>query len=120
MIERHGLVQIGGILGCRCGNWHFILPEDQTFTAALKSYAEHRPELANAVTMLYFWQSSSGTNFTSLLFVLIQKSDPDNRDRLRLGFPLEVEAIEVWSASPSSSDFFEAWGIDAYARTTKP
>ncbi len=35
-------------------------------------------------------------NFERLLFDLIANADPVNRGRLRLGFPKQVEAWEMW------------------------
>jgi len=108
----HGLIRIGQVVACHCSQWSFILPEDQTWTAMLKSYAAHRPELKDTIYRLYYWQEDAyATNFTSLLFMLMQKADSGNFRRLSIGFPLEAEALMLWSASPSSNDFFEAWGI---------
>jgi len=108
----HGIIQVGQVVGCNCGHWAGIVPEDQTWTELLKSYAAHRPELKEAVGLLHYWQEDGrANNFTSILFMLMQKSDHSNRYRLRLGFPLEDEALNVWNACPSASDFFEAWGI---------
>lgn len=42
------------------------------------------------------WQSGHGDWFTVRLFGLIAKSDRGNRDRLRLGFPEEVQVVEEW------------------------
>ena len=40
-----------------------------------------------------------GDNFRSQIFKLIAKADPENLERLRLGFPLEVIIWEDWTRS---------------------
>lgn len=47
-------------------------------------------------------------NFHSLLYSLISKSDPANRERLRLAFPEEVKVWEDWIADESEDRFFAA------------
>jgi hypothetical protein len=43
----------------------------------------------------------SEDSFTGLLLVLIAKADPENRGRLKLAFPRQVTAWELWqSCSP--------------------
>ena len=42
------------------------------------------------------WQSGRGDWHTAKLLALIAKSDLQNRERHRLGFPAEVEAYERW------------------------
>ncbi len=42
------------------------------------------------------WQMGSGDWFTIKLLTLIAKADGQNRERIRLGFPQEVEAYERW------------------------
>jgi hypothetical protein len=43
----------------------------------------------------------SEDSFTGLLMVLIAKADPENRGRLKLAFPRQVAAWELWqSCSP--------------------
>ena len=39
------------------------------------------------------------TSFTGVLLELIAKADPGNRARLRLAFPWEVAAYEVWNST---------------------
>jgi hypothetical protein len=41
----------------------------------------------------------SEDSFTGKLLLLIAKADPDNRERLRMGFPRAVRAWETWMAS---------------------
>lgn len=43
-----------------------------------------------------FYGSNSQTNFTSKLFRLIHHADRNNLQRLKQGFPLEVELYEWW------------------------
>ena len=43
------------------------------------------------------WQSGSD-NFTSLLFSMIQKADPHNKQKLRSLWPDEVAALMYWQA----------------------
>ncbi len=43
------------------------------------------------------WQTGSGDWFTIKLIALIAKADPTNRERIRDGFPFEVEAFERWN-----------------------
>lgn len=40
------------------------------------------------------WHTRGGNHFTSLLFNLIAKADPSNREALRKGFPHEVNVYE--------------------------
>lgn len=56
---------------------------------------------------LYFWVRDKGTNFHSLLYTLITKADIQNRARLRLAFPDQVEVWEAWQAAPDEKIFFE-------------
>lgn len=44
------------------------------------------------------WQASGADWFTVRLLGLIAKADLTNRERLKLGFPEEVEAYERWLA----------------------
>ena len=48
------------------------------------------------------WQNGTGDWFTIKLLALIAKADPQNRERIRLGFPQEVEAYERWMRSNST------------------
>ena len=66
--------------------------------------------LQDAIQELYFWQRSSNpTNFHARLYDLIGKADSHNRERLRAGFPEEVEAFERWQRAENEKAFFEAW-----------
>jgi len=42
------------------------------------------------------WQAGGGDWFTIKLLQLIAKSDTQNLERIRKGFPLEVRAYEEW------------------------
>jgi hypothetical protein len=42
------------------------------------------------------WQNGNGDWFTIGLLALIAKADVVNRERIRDGFPLEVEAYDRW------------------------
>ena len=42
------------------------------------------------------WQNGVASWFTVMLLGLIAKADTDNRERIRDGFPAEVEAYERW------------------------
>jgi hypothetical protein len=44
--------------------------------------------------------AGDATNFTTMLLRMIAKSDPVNRERLRLAYPEAVEAWEKWQRSP--------------------
>jgi hypothetical protein len=39
-------------------------------------------------------------NFGALLFLMIAKADPENRAKLRLGFPEHVKMWEDWYNNP--------------------
>lgn len=56
----------------------------------------------------------SGSNFDSLIFVLISKaqSSKENYYRLRMGFPDYVDLWEEWQASPNEEDFFKKYGVE--------
>jgi hypothetical protein len=64
------------------------------------------------VRELYCWQRiDDADNFHAVLYNLIAKSDPENRERLRAGFPDEVKAFEDWQAAPSAVEFFAKVGL---------
>ena len=64
------------------------------------TYNQAKAELKN-------WQDDlSQDNFHSLLYCLISKSDPENREALRLGFPNEVQVFEDWNDAESPKQFF--------------
>lgn len=45
------------------------------------------------------------TSFTALLFHLIRKADPSNRQKIRLGFPVHVTVVEDWERSDDPDAF---------------
>ena len=51
--------------------------------------------------------NGSEDSFTGLLIVLMQKADPGNLARLRLAFPREVLAWEVWNSMSPVPTFAE-------------
>lgn len=67
--------------------------------------------LEKAVVELYYWFYGNGTNFHSMLYDLIEKADPQNRQNLRCGFPEEVAAFELWAASRNPDAFFAEYGM---------
>jgi hypothetical protein len=68
-----------------------------------------------AVRELHFWQYGQNSfNFSSLLYVLMQKADSNNRVKLAIGFPVEYEAFCEWSDAPSQDAFFEKYGLKSF------
>jgi hypothetical protein len=57
----------------------------------------------------------SEDSFTGLLMVLIAKADPENRVRLKLAFPRQVAAWELWQACSSVPTFAQMREIMAAA-----
>lgn len=45
--------------------------------------------------------------FTAQLFSLIAKADPENRERLRAGFPEAVAWHETWMATPNGERWMQ-------------
>ena len=64
------------------------------------TYHQAKAELQNWVC------DPLANNFHSLLYTLVSKSDPVNRERLRLGFPEEIKVWEDWHAAESEDRFF--------------
>jgi len=68
-----------------------------------------------AATQLLNWRASKGeaTNFSSKLFELIAKADPQNIHCLSLGFIHEVKAYVEWmkSSGDDGIDFFIKHGL---------
>lgn len=56
---------------------------------------------------LWLAYNSGQDHFSALLFRLIGKADPGNRERLRKGYPEHVAAWEEWQATPTEREFFE-------------
>ncbi len=63
--------------------------------------------IREAVVELYQWQNG-GTNFTSMLYTLIQKADPRNQERISLAYPDEVVAFLMWQGSENEAEFFKS------------
>lgn len=72
--------------------------------------AESQRVIQQTILRLRYWRQG-GTNFTSHLFDLMQKSDEANLARLSKGFPVEVSAFIAWRAAPSELDFFRVHGM---------
>jgi len=70
-------------------------------------------DLKKAVTELYFYEKTrTAGGFMTQLFQLIQKADSDNKARIRMGFPNEVEAMELWNnAENYGDDLFKEYGL---------
>lgn len=68
-------------------------------------------DIKHAIAELYYWQYGGGTNFTSMLFTLLQKADVTNRWKLEQVFLAEVTAWKMWCAAPSQTEFFNKWGL---------
>lgn len=67
---------------------------------------------AQAVKELYYTLfGASPTNFHTELYHLIGKADFENKARLRLAFPMEVEVWEDWQKSESQAEYFERYGF---------
>ncbi len=69
------------------------MPGEASPTGAL-----HPDMLVKDGGRLALFLGGSPTDFIGLLIHLIAKADPGHRGRLRLGFPDEVLAWELWSA----------------------
>lgn len=70
-------------------------------------------ELVNAIRELYFYEvTRTAGGFKTQLFDLIKKADNENKEKIRLGFPNEVEALELWNkAGNMGNDLFKKYGI---------
>lgn len=53
-------------------------------------------DLAPGVQFVIRWQLNALGDFNTRLSELICRADEGNRERLRVGFPVEVAAIEHW------------------------
>jgi len=49
------------------------------------------------------------SSFVASLYNLIERADKNNREKIRLGFPVEVEIFEEWQAAPTEKDFFNKY-----------
>ena len=73
-----------------------------------------REDLERAAHELYYWQHVGAMNFTSRLFNLIHKADPENRKRLTKCFPVEVAIWESWYSSSHPEEFYKLWKVGPY------
>jgi len=64
-------------------------------------------EYRRAKFEFYIWQTANGTNFHCQLYALIAKSDLNNKERLRKGFPCEVLVFEEWQSNSSPDEYVE-------------
>lgn len=68
-----------------------------------------------AVQELYYsLYGSYPSNFHTLLYDLIKKADPVNKERLRLAYPMELEVFEEWQMARDQSEFFARWGLKVW------
>lgn len=58
-----------------------------------------------AIKNLYLWRNVNAKLPRGLLFSLIDQSNVRDRERLRLGFPYEVDAWQSWKESDGDSFF---------------
>jgi len=63
------------------------------------------------------WQYMRGTGFFDALLEAIANADDDNRARLALGFPDQVEAVTRWQREPGFSDEVERWATQEVSAT---
>lgn len=68
-------------------------------------------ELEKRLFELFLWTRGSGSNFAHKLFDLIASADSRNRERIRVGFGLDVAAYELYEAAKSPSELFEKLGF---------
>jgi hypothetical protein len=65
----------------------------------------------NAIDLKNAVECARADNFTVLLLRLIAKSDRNNLEKLRLGFPVEVRAVEIYK-SPDCPYFDNSSKVD--------
>jgi hypothetical protein len=66
-----------------------------------------------AIRELFYWQRrhANATSFTSMLFTLISKADCFNRKKLKIAFPSEVIAWEMWQSAQDEREFFKQFDL---------
>jgi len=52
--------------------------------------------MRNAIFEVWCWKFSNTGCFSNMLLELIAKADSSNKERLRMSFPGEVAAFEMW------------------------
>lgn len=65
-----------------------------------------------AIQRLYFWRKDiCQTNFTSMLYILLNKADDRNKMKIFVGFPEETIAYLLWYTNKEVSEatFFCKW-----------
>ena len=61
---------------------------------------------------LYYWQvNSKPTNFSALLYVLIQKADISNRSKLASVYPEYMRTYNDWLIAKDPEVLFKEWGF---------
>ena len=85
----------------------------KTFIVNYKEFQEALDkEVKDAIKDLWHWQHNNQSySFTDLLFILFQKADRTNQERLRLGFPAHYIAYNLWYHCLSQDQFFEYYGL---------
>lgn len=70
-------------------------------------------ELTKAVKELYYWQHGDNrSNFSSFLYLIMQKADADNYNKIKKGFPEEAFAFELWNKADNyGEDLFKLFGF---------
>jgi hypothetical protein len=58
----------------------------------------------NAIDLKNAFEGGNADNFTVLLLRVIAKADVQNKAKLKLGFPLEVKAVEIYQNDCPHSD----------------
>lgn len=70
-------------------------------------------EQEHARQELYFWQYNRGqmSNFSSTLYALMGKADPNNQRKFSQGFPHEWEAFREWWCCGDQDVLFAKWKV---------
>lgn len=70
-----------------------------------------------AIRELFYWQRATSYSdrhnpcFTHMLFFLISKADSFNRKKLKIAFPSEVIAWEMWQSAQDEREFFKQFDL---------
>ena len=73
--------------------------------------------LLDAIRELFYWQRATSHSdrhnpcFTHMLFFLISKADSFNRKKLKIAFPSEVIAWEMWQSAQDEREFFKQFDL---------
>jgi len=69
-------------------------------------------DLKRAVGHIYDWQYNNTGSFFNLLCTLIQKADPQNKEKISQSFPLLVMAMVMWDdAGDFGNELFRRYGF---------